>query len=201
MHIASLLLLLTASAALLPACGSSPSEPGETFDPVGTVTFTFQGARTGTFAATGEMQVAGGGLPQPVTGATAFQGDNLLNVFGYRARTASRGDFFSLQLGEVAVAGTYALDPLACQQQTMARCRIGFFVPDLDPSELQGSFDLAALSERTYVLVLGSVTVTARTPMRVRGTFQGVAFRANEQAIQNMLTVNGGTFDLPIRPQ
>jgi hypothetical protein len=35
----------------------------------------------------------------------------------------------------------------------------------------------------------------------VKGTFQAAAFRANQQSLQNALTISNGQFDLPIRPQ
>jgi len=196
-----LLLMLSASLALLSGCERSPSEPEEQFDPSGTVSFSYRGAQTGTYHAAGEMQIQPDGLPQLASGATAYQHENLLNVFAFRSQSANRGDLFSLLLGEVSGAGSFQLDPLACQQQALAQCRLGFFIPDLDPTEFDESFDVSAVAENAYVLVLGNVTITARTPMRVRGTFQGVAFRANEQLIQNMMTISNGQFDLPLRPQ
>jgi hypothetical protein len=196
-----LLLVLPAIAALLSGCGRSPSEPPEEFNPVGSVSFSYQGARAGVYHAAGEMQIQSGGLTQLGAGATAFQQENLLSVFAFHSQGVNRGDFFSLVLGEVRETGSFPLDPLACQQQVLVQCRSGFFIPDLDPAELGQSFDFSAVAERTYVLVLGNVTVTARTPMRVRGTFQGVAFRANTQVAQNMIVINNGQFDLPVRPQ
>lgn len=110
-------------------------------------------------------------------------------------------DYFSLVLGEVNAAGSFQLDLLACQQQTLAQCRSGFFIPDLDPAELGESIESSAVGEKAYVLILGSVVVSHRTPMRVRGTFQGFAFRPSEQLVQNTITISNGQFDLPIRPQ
>jgi hypothetical protein len=201
MRTIALLLASIAAVALLSGCSRSPSEPQEEFNPVGSVSFSYQGSRAGVYHAAGEMQIQSGGLPQPGTGATAFQQENLLSLFAFRSQSASRGDFFSMVLGEVGEPGSFALDPLACQQQVFAQCRSGFFIPDLDPAELGEAADLTAVVDRTYVMVLGNVTVTARTPMRVRGTFQGVAFRANTQVAQNMIIISGGQFDLPVRPQ
>jgi hypothetical protein len=185
---------------LLSGC-DSPSAP-ERFDPVGTLSFTYQGATlSGTFQATGEMQLSGSTIPQPVTGATAYRQENQLNLLAFRTQSASRGDAFSLLLGEVTTTGPLSLDPLACQQQASANCRVGFFVPDVDSAELTSVTDLSVLLQKSYVLVLGSINVTSRTDLRVRGTFQAVAFRANEQSLQNALTISNGEFDLPVRPQ
>lgn len=187
-------------AMLLSGC-DSPSAP-EQFDPVGTLSFTYQGAAiSGTFQATGEMQLSGSTIPQPVTGATAYRQENQLNLLAFRTQSASRGDAFSLLLGEVTTTGPLSLDPLACQQQASANCRVGFFVPDVDSAELTSVTDLSALLQKSYVLVLGSINVTSRTDLRVKGTFQAAAFRANQQSLQNALTISNGQFDLPIRPQ
>jgi hypothetical protein len=185
---------------LLAGC-DNPSAP-ESFNPVGTLSFTYQGATiSGTFQATGEMQLSSGAAPQPITGATAYRQDNQLSLLAFRTQTASRGDAFSLLLGEVAATGSLPLDPIACQSQASTTCRIGFFVPDLDPAELTSVTDLSVLLQKSYVLVIGSINVTSRTDLRVKGTFQAVAFRANEQSLQNALTISNGQFDLPIRPQ
>ena len=185
---------------LLSGC-DSPSTP-EKFDPVGTLSFTYQGATlSGTFQTTGEMQISSGTIPQPVTGATAYRQENQLSLLAFRTQAASRGDAFSLLLGEVTTTGPLSLDPLSCQQQTSANCRIGFFVPDLDPAELTSVTDLSVLLQKSYVLALGSINVTSRTDLRVKSTFQAVAFRANEQSLQNALTISNGQFDLPVRPQ
>jgi hypothetical protein len=187
-------------AMLLSGC-DSPSAP-EQFDPVGTLSFTYQGAAiSGTFQATGEMQIGGGAVPQPVTGATAYRQENQLNLLAFRTQSASRGDAFSLLLGEVATTGPLSLDPLACQQQASANCRVGFFVPDVDSAELTGAPDLATFLQRTYVLVPTSINITSRTDLRIKGVFQGIALRANQQSLQNTLLISSGQFDLPIRPQ
>lgn len=187
-------------ALLLSGC-DSPSTP-ERFDPVGTLSFTYQGATiSGTFQATGEMQLSSGTVPQPVTGATAYRQENHLNLLAFRTQAASRGDAFSLLLGEVTTTGPLQLSPLSCQQQASASCRIGFFIPDLDPAELTSVPDISVLLQKSYVLVLGSINITSRTELRVKGTFQATAFRANEQSLQNALTISNGQFDLPVQPQ
>lgn len=186
--------------AVLWGCGDGPSGP-ERFDPVGTLQFTYRGPISGTFEATGEMQVQPGTLPQPVTGATAYRQENALSLLAFRVKTPSRGDLFAVHVGEAGQPGTIQLDPLSCQQQSLAGCRVGIFLPDVDATALADSTDLRALAERGYVLLLGSVTITSRTDLRVRGTFQGIAFRGGEQSLQNALTISNGRFDLPIRPE
>lgn len=183
---------------LLAGCDGSPSEPR--FDPVGSISFAYSGVISGSYEARGVMEVEQGAIPAPVTGATAYLQDDLMNLLAFRAQTSTRGDAFTLLLGAVPGTGSLPLDPLSCQQQVLASCRIGFFVPDVDVTQLTGP-DLASLLEITYVLVLGNVEVTTRTDRRIRGTFQAIAFRGNEENLQNSLTITNGSFDLPIRPQ
>jgi hypothetical protein len=194
------------SAALLAgstaACGRSPSGIDEQ-SPVGSVRFSYSGGRSGTFEATGELQVAPGGVPQGGTGAAALQAGDLLSAIAVRSADAGRADVFGMIMGAVTGRGTLQFDPLACQEDA-AGCRVAAFAPDLDASELAAITDLAdltALAERAWIVAVGSVTVTSLTGRRVRGTFQGIAVRAGGQALQDVLTISNGTFDLPVRAQ
>jgi hypothetical protein len=191
---------LALSLVLVAACGRSPVEP-ERYDPVGTISFTYSGARSGSYQVTGELQLGSAEAPRPAPGAAAFTRDSVLAIVGWRSDGGTRGDYFTLLLGVVAAEGSVQLDPVACAQQAFDRCRVGVFAPDIDPAALPGgAADLPALAGAAYVMALGAVNVTARSDLRVRGTFQGIAFRGNEQSIQNMITING-QFDVPVRPE
>ncbi|MBA2245430.1 MAG: hypothetical protein H0W11_10765 [Gemmatimonadetes bacterium] len=192
-----LLLLLTAG------CDRSPTPP-EQFDPHGTLSFTYRGAISGSYQATGELPLQTGGLPTSGTGARAVQQEGVLALVAFRG-AAAQGDLFSLVLGEVRGPGTLTLDPLACQQQNLAGCRLGVLSLEVDPSQLDAGGDLAAqlaqLAERTYLLLLGSVTITSLTEKRVRGTFQATGLRGGEPGVQNLITITDGAFDLPMQPR
>jgi hypothetical protein len=45
------------------------------------------------------------------------------------------------------------------------------------------------------------VEVVSRTRQRIKGTFQAVAFRADDPGLQNTINIGQGQFDLPIRPE
>jgi hypothetical protein len=191
---------LAASLLLLSACRGSPVEP-ERFDPVGSIGFTYGGARSGAYQVSGELRLGSAEAPRPTPGAAAFVREEVLAVVGWQSDGGTRGDYFTLFLGEVGAAGSMQLDPLACAQQAFERCRMAIFAPDIDPAALpSGAMDLPAVAGGAYVMALGTVNVTWRSELRVRGTFQGVAFRGTEQSLQNMITISG-QFDVPVRKQ
>ena len=186
-------------AAALGACDGGTGS--DELDPVGTVSFSYRGAVTGSYQARGELQLRGGTLPQPATGATAFRQDSILAVLAFRTEDGARGDGFSLLLGALTETGSYAFDPLACQAQSAGACRVGVFAPGLDAAQLATTPDAAALAANAYVLVLGSVNVTRLTDVRVRGTFSGTAVRASDPTLSSAVTITRGEFDVPIPPR
>lgn len=186
-------------AAVLSACDGGTGS--EELDPVGTVSFTYRGAVSGAYQATGELQLRSGTLPQPATGATAYRQDSILAVLAFKTDGGARGDGFSLILGALTETGSYAFDPLACQSGSAGACRIGVFAPGLDAALLATTPDAAALAANAYVLVLGSVNVTRLTDLRVRGTFSGTAVRASDPTLENAVTITRGEFDVPIPPR
>jgi hypothetical protein len=186
-------------AAVLGACDGGTGS--EELDPVGTVSFTYRGAVSGSYQATGELQLRSGTLPQPATGATAYRQDSVLAVLAFKTEGGARGDGFTLVLGALTEKGSYAFDPLACQSQASGACRIGVFAPGLDAAQLAATPDAAALAANAYVLVLGSVNVTRLTELRVRGTFSGTAVRASDPTLASAVTISRGEFDVPIPPR
>lgn len=193
-----LYLAMVLSAGMLGGC-DSPSKPEE-FDPVGTLSFSYQGAISGTFQATGALDIQPGTVPAAATGATAVREEESLALVAFQSRAAGRGDAFALLLGD-AEKGTLQLNPTACQQQPAPECRIGIFVPDVDATELPNTQDPSELMAKSYVLVLGAVEVVSRTRLRIKGTFQAVAVRADNPGLQNTINIGQGQFDLPIRPE
>ncbi|HEX8320970.1 hypothetical protein [Longimicrobium sp.] len=193
-----LYLAMALGAAVLGGC-DSPSK-SEEFDPVGTLSFSYQGAVSGTFQATGAIEAQPGTVPAAETGATAVREEESIALVAFQARGAGRGDAFALLLGD-AEKGTLQLNPTACQQQPAPECRIGIFVPDVAATDLPNTRDPSELMAKSYVLALGAVEVVSRTRLRIKGTFQAVAVRADNPGFQNTINIGQGQFDLPIRPQ
>lgn len=192
------ILAVVAAAALLAGCGDPSGS--ERFDPVGTLSFSYQGAISGTFQATGEMEVDEGAAPTPQTGATAYLDQEQVALLAFQAKGATRGDAFALLLGD-AETGTLALNPAACQQQAAPDCRVGVFLPDVDVTQVPTGEDPGRVTANTFILAIGSVKVTSRSRVRIKGTFSGVALRASDPSPLNAINITGGTFDLPIRPE
>lgn len=201
----STLRYLAAVGCLLLVSGCSdaaPSEP-EAFDPVGSVSFTYSGALAGSFQSTGQITEPVTSAPlQAVTGATAIRRDSLFSVMATRAAGSSRVDLFTMVLGDARGTGTFQINPLACQQQSLSTCRIALFALDVEPpSQLGGGFDPAPYMDRTYVFLQGSVTVTSYSSTRVRGTFTGTAVRPNAEGLGGFLVISNGRFDVPVQPE
>ena len=185
-------------AVLLAACDGGTES--EVLDPSGTVRFAYRGPISGSYEATGELQVGEGALPRPATGATAVRRDSLLAVLAFQHSGGTRGDGFSLILGALRKTGSYNIDALGCQTAP-GSCRVGVFARDLDAAMLTASPDTAGLGANAYVMVFGNVNVTRLTDLRVRGTFNGFAVRLSDQNLLNPVTITGGEFDVPIPPQ
>lgn len=197
-------ILLTISAAwcVIVALGCGGTTEPEVFNPVGEISFTYSGAISGSFSASGTLDLVPGAVPQAVTGATAFVQDSVLALIGFRSNATTVGDLFVISLGRPADAkGTVSFDPLACQQQTAGSCRAGVFIPDISPVDLQLAIDdPASFLAKSYILAIGNVTVTEQTALRIRGTFAGTAVKGGEPSFQNLVQITKGTFDLPVRP-
>jgi hypothetical protein len=190
--------LFLATVLLSAGCGGSVTAP-EAFNPSGTLSFTYSGSITGSFAATGELVMPQGDLPAAITGAGAWRQQEQLAFAASRA-DGVHVDVFSLILGDVTQTGTFAINVAACVS-TPAQCRVGFFLPQLDVSELSSGPDIEALRERGFTMIAGDVTVTSISTTRVRGTFRGLAVRGTEVSLVNTITITNGTFDLPLRVQ
>jgi hypothetical protein len=185
-------------AAVLAACDGGTE--AEVLDPVGTVRFGYRGAITGSYEASGELQLRDGAVLQAATGATAVRRDSLLAVVAFQHKGGTRGDGFSLILGALGKTGSYSIDALSCQAAP-GNCRVGVFARDLDAAMLTTPPDSAAVASNAYVLAFGSVNVTRLTDVRVRGTFSGIAVRLSDQNPQNPVTITNGEFDVPIPPR
>ncbi|HEX8393779.1 MAG TPA: hypothetical protein VF665_15670 [Longimicrobium sp.] len=176
------------------ACGDAT---GDDDDPRGSLSFTYRGPINGSYSADGELTFLPGAFFAPEGAAGAFRQDSALVIAAARQGAAAGSlDVFTLALGDVERSGTYAFNPAACQEQRPATCRIGAFAPGLDLMELSGNPDLPTVAERAYILVLGSVRVTAISARRVRGEFSGSAVLASDPL--HPISIDNGRFDVPI---
>lgn len=181
-------------ATVLAGCQDSPT--GEQADLRGSLSFTYRGRITGSFAADGRLTSPAGAVILPNGAAAAVRRSNTVTLVAARRGAGTTADVFTLGLGDADRAGTYSIDPLTCNDGGGATCRIGAFGPALDPAVAIDP-TLPAVADKAYVLVLGSVRITEISARRVRGEFSGTAALANDPL--HPLTIADGRFDVPIQ--
>lgn len=181
------LLLIFAACAPLAGCSDrSPTEPV----PVTTLGFTYSGERSGSYQVQGDVPLNAEGRPSHGTWAAALQvpGSDL-SITAARAATAPLADVFLLALHNITAPGTYSLDR-GCNRETPMSCAAGMFAFNYnwDASD--------QLPDPYYLLVSGTITVTAMDADRVRGTFQvgGVRLPSGSATI----SLVNGSFEVPI---
>ncbi|HEX8695847.1 MAG TPA: hypothetical protein VF746_25755 [Longimicrobium sp.] len=176
-----------AFAALLGACGDAT---GPAQNPVGTVRFTYSGARSGTFEAVGRFPSATvRGSPSGAwAAAVRLRGrpvpdDDQAVLTANQRRDDARSDDFSVLFVPLQV-GT-----LTCEEAD---------VTPLCPMFAQLRFGVPPLAgdpEAQFVVEAGTVRVTEASGSRVAGTFELVLREVESGAV---LLVSGGIFDVPV---
>jgi hypothetical protein len=192
--------LILFTALPLTSCDRGSTDP-EPFDPIGSLSFTYRGSITGTFSATGALEIPADSSLPSVTGAGAYpQQDQLALVASY-ADAPPHADLFTLLLGDVWRGGSFQIDPSPCAGGSPAECRVGFFLPEVHPSEWTATPDLQTIRNQGYLMITGHVTITSISRTRVKGSFRGTALRGSELNLQNTIAISNGLFDLPLRPR
>lgn len=165
-------------------CGGSDS-PTDPTGNSGSVSFSYSGAISGSYTATGAVQWMGF-MPQFGTFAVGFWEDNELGILASRAGTASRSDVFSLDVENIAGPRTVAISA-----DCITNCAYVAFLPNLN----WNTFD----SDRLCYLESGSVQVTAINAQRAQGSFsgQGVCLSVADET-EGTFTITNGSFDVPI---
>ncbi len=192
MKTALLAVALAAAAVSLTGCRDSTGSDGTAS---GWMTFSFAGARSGTFSTNGairrrdetqlvEKPFAAG--YEYVSQNPLFQGP-VIEIMAYAPVTKSKGTqvFFLLP----AVTAGQTLD-LNCDFYTPV-CIPGHVVFDADlnrPSDGSDGFSFYA----------GTITITSVSGGRLRGTFSATGYGYHDQ---RTITVTGGSFDVPLLDQ
>ena len=178
--------------ALITACGddsTGPDDDGEL--PSGSLSFSYDGAVSGTFSVSGAARLGADGEPE--FGTWAFGGrdaaTNDLAVAAFRARTAPSGDLFSFFMPSVTGPGTVAIcDFLEADCEVAAA-----LVFDLN---LETDIDF---SDRFCVLNAGEIEVTALRDDRAVGTFSGMGICFTDAgASTDVITISSGSFNVPL---
>ncbi|HSU12882.1 hypothetical protein [Longimicrobium sp.] len=179
--IAAALLAATIS---LAACGDST---GSSVDP-GSLSFTYTGARSGSYSATGAIvrtsDTTFAKQPFAVGAKGTLQGQTFVSILSYRPVTSSTGDMVLFDLANVTGPTVLSLDA-GCVADDCPFAGIAF---DTDPDASEDESDF-------YLFDSGTLSVTAVSGGRIRGTFSGTATEFFGDAT---ITVTNGAFDVPL---
>jgi hypothetical protein len=175
---------LLAAMSLALGCGGGDS-PTETTDQSGTVSFTYSGAVSGSYTATGAIQVTGT-VPQYGNFAVGFWEDQWFEVLAHRAGTHPRGDLFTLNVENISGPGSFTI-----RRDCTNNCAWVELVPNFNWNTFA--------FERVCELESGSVQVTAINNQRAQGSFsgQGSCYDMADNR-QGSFSISNGSFNIPI---
>ncbi|HKP77083.1 MAG TPA: hypothetical protein VJT67_16245 [Longimicrobiaceae bacterium] len=183
-------LALLAAAATLAGCKDSTGDGDGVGS--GSVSFTYTGARSGTYSASGEFEKLGSGSFVKKSFATGVNlndaNGNVIGILGYVPVTATTGHQAVLVLPPVTGGETLEIDP-TCEGTTF--CPLGLISFNLNPDE---QFD----DSEGFLFTGGTVHVTSVANGRLKGTFSGTAVDVTGT---QTLTVTNGSFDVPLLPE
>lgn len=187
-------LALAACLVAVAACDDGTTGPVDA--PSGSLSFSYSGAQSGSFSATGQYgeDRTGSFEWRPfAVGLRYF--DNSVNaqtidIFGVAPRSGTRGDAVDLFIDDLTQPRALSLDLEACLLNRATLdvrdgCAVGLFAFDASPQTGAGEIWLT----RT-----GTLTVEAVSAGRIRGSFSGTLVNEDDDVI----TVSGGTFDVPV---
>jgi hypothetical protein len=175
---------LAAASLALAACGDGT---GSSVEP-GSLSFTYTGARSGLYSATGTIRRTSDTTfakqPFAVGAKGTIQGTSFVSVLSYRPVTTETGDMVLFDLANVTGPTTLSLSS-ACDADD---CPFAAIVFDTDPNASEDESDF-------YVFDSGTLNITSVSGNHLRGTFSGTATEFFGDAI---ITVTNGTFDVPL---
>lgn len=177
-----------AAAAALAGCNGDATS----FTPIdpGSLAFSYEGARTGTYAANGSFTANNGNTVQALPFAAGVKlndpvAGRIFGIIAYLPVTSTTGHQVTFLLPETAAGKTLSLTETC---PTPVFCPGGLLAYD---------YNLAVPSQEpdTFVFTSGTLTITSLAGGRMTGTFSGVA--ADSAGIR-VVNVTGGTFDVPL---
>jgi hypothetical protein len=177
--------LLAAAALALAACGGDGT--GSSVEP-GSLSFTYTGARSGSYSATGSIRRTSDSTfarqPFAVGAKGSLQGTSFVSILSYQPVTAETGNMALFDLANVTGPTTLSLSS-ACDADD---CPFAAIVFDTDPNASEDESDF-------YLFESGTLNVTSVSGNHLRGTFSGTATEFFGDAT---ITVTNGTFDVPL---
>jgi hypothetical protein len=186
MQTGSLAAALALAALTLSGCGDSTGLGSKT----GSLSFSYSGARSGSFSASGEYRATTTSFvkqPFAVGSKGVENGVAFISVLSYQPVTSTTGDVAIVLLPNVTAPTTLSLDS-TCDTDA---CPLAAVVFDTDPDVDEDESDF-------YVFDSGTLQVTSVASGRITGTFSGTATEFLSDAA---ITVTNGTFDVPLVSQ
>lgn len=187
-------LALAGSLAATAACDGDSSGSGD--DTRGSLSFSYSGAVSGSFSASGKYEDLGGGdfeRTSPLAVGIRYfddaEGEDFIDLFTYRPRTSTTGDFADIFFADVSSSQTISMDLDACLRNDFTLnpgCAVGFF-------GFNGDYDDPNSSN--WITVTGELKVTSVSNSNLRGTFSGTLENLDTQ---QTITVTNGKFDVPL---
>lgn len=188
-------LALAACLLTLVACGEDSTGPAPEV-PSGSLGFSYSGPMTGTFAASGQygQDRTGSFVWRPFAlGVRYFDesaGRQSINLFSVAPLNDSRANSVDIFLDDASQPRTLSLDFEACvlDRATLVvreGCAVGIFAFNAAPQSGTGEF---------WLTNTGTLRVTAVADGRMQGTFSGTLINEDD----DILTITGGTFDVPL---
>jgi hypothetical protein len=185
------MLAATLAAATLALVGCKDSTGNDTPIAAGSLSFTYTGARSGSYSTSGAVlaQNGGGFVKQQFATAVRFTqpGQNSVGVIGYVPVTPSTGNEVIFAFPSSGIGQTVAFT----DNCNTTGCALGLIVFDTNP-------DLQEDNSVPFFLTSGTLQVSAVTNDRITGTFSGTA---EDVAGVQTITVTNGSFDLPLVDQ
>ena len=177
--------LLVTSLVFLAACGSDGPTTVTGFD--GALTFTYSGANSGTFSASGSLPSTASGQATTAWAAAQASATSEMFVAAASPRSSTTHDFVGIFIQRNTV-GTETINPSCSFNCNGVDLTIG-----------------AANSGSTFTvmcyLTSGSIASTEKSASRMKGTFSGSGeCLTSTGAAAGALTVTNGTFDVAIVP-
>jgi hypothetical protein len=180
------LVAATLAAVALAACGDSTgSNPKATS---GSLSFTYAGARSGSYSAQGTFQVQNDSMIVKQSFAAGLKvvsnGQTAMGLLSYVPVNSTTGNELIILFPGISGATSIDLDPNACTSQ----CPLALLAFDTDPNAAEDNSQL-------FFFTSGHVNVTSTSNGRMKGTFNGTA---ETLAGDSTITVTNGSFDVPL---
>ena len=178
------------------SCGDGGTEPELQ---IGSLTFSYSGAESGTFAVSGPLDIDGGPPSSDGAGAVTSNANAVTRITAVRIAGSGEADIIQILLPPVTAPGSFTLD-MECLSLSSDGFDCPFAVLGLAlPTTSPPPGTTPTPPEGLYVFSSGTVTVTSVTATRITGTFTGTAesISFDLSAPPETVVVTNGTFDVP----